>query len=613
MPDTDTLPPGSSFDQSPAQAYLSTVQGGAPGVPPMSTLPAPAAAVPGPAASPAAVPPPDPAADLLQQRQNVTDDALKNMGALRQQQMDTINTPVGRPAPPKLRDIPAAPQQKYQDVFKEGMPGLVFSTVMGSMMSKRHGMAAMTAATGYMEGFKKGDVERMELERTNWKNQTDALVKQNEVEAQRYEAAWRGTAMAQQDKMAKANAIAASIGDEPVKAALRNGNIDMAEKIYQDRRDAVERLRVANLKYGTEGSMIDDRAMHTMVDQYMAGDKSVLTNIGKGTQGAGNLARFRNTLSEQMEARGISGAQQAAKMAEFQGYAAAQRLLATREASMGVGTQELISFAGPALEASERLPRGQWVPINKLQQDVQRLSSNPDLRELSNRNAGLITAYSQVISRTGAPTVHAQQRAQELLNTAESQEAYQRAVDTLISEADLALKAPDVIRERMRNSFLGKENPSAVPQRTSPPAGGGGKDDGWKVEKVEPGGGQPFKATESPGMIGAAKSEMKLNPQEEALYRRHLKNLTGPGGVDNPDGSRSTLFEITAGFGDRTYVLPTVWDGKILKPDEAIKRARAEGLDKFPSYGSPEEAEARYNQMHSYMEQDTAKFLRERR
>ena len=110
----------------------------------------------------------------------------------------------------------------------------------------------------------------------------------------------------------------------------------------------------------------------------------------------------------------------------------------------------------------------------------------------------------------------------------------------------------------------------------------------------------------------AADTAMKMTPQEQALYQMHLTNLSGPGGVDNPDGSRSTLYQITVQFGDKTLVLPTVWGGKILPPDQAIQMAKQYGLDKFPSYGSDKEAQDRYDQMHNYMEQDTAAYLKSR-
>jgi len=105
---------------------------------------------------------------------------------------------------------------------------------------------------------------------------------------------------------------------------------------------------------------------------------------------------------------------------------------------------------------------------------------------------------------------------------------------------------------------------------------------------------------------------MKLSTQEKALYQRHLNNLSGPGGVDNPDGTRSTLFATTVGFGDKTYIIPTVANGRIMNQEEAIQKARKEGIDKFPSYNSEEEATARYNMMHGYMEKDTKKYLMDR-
>jgi hypothetical protein len=109
-----------------------------------------------------------------------------------------------------------------------------------------------------------------------------------------------------------------------------------------------------------------------------------------------------------------------------------------------------------------------------------------------------------------------------------------------------------------------------------------------------------------------ANEAMKLTPEEQALYERHLTNLNGPGGVDNPDGSRSSIRNITVEMDGKTYVLPTIYDGKILSTKDAVDKAKSIGLDKFPSYDSQDEAESRYNQMHDYMEKDTANYLGQR-
>jgi hypothetical protein len=109
-----------------------------------------------------------------------------------------------------------------------------------------------------------------------------------------------------------------------------------------------------------------------------------------------------------------------------------------------------------------------------------------------------------------------------------------------------------------------------------------------------------------------AEDELKLNPAERALYRRHLTNLHGKGGVDNEDGTRSTLYQTTVQLGNKTYLIPTVWDGKVLPVREAVDRVRQVGWDKFPAYATLAEAEKRYDQLHTYMQLDTKQYEQNR-
>jgi hypothetical protein len=112
--------------------------------------------------------------------------------------------------------------------------------------------------------------------------------------------------------------------------------------------------------------------------------------------------------------------------------------------------------------------------------------------------------------------------------------------------------------------------------------------------------------------LEAADAAMRLTPQERALYERHLTNLYGPGGVSNGDGFRSTLYQLSFGSGGKTYNVPTVYNGAILEPDDAIDMAERQGLENFPSYDTKDEAEKRYQQMHDFMEKDTAAYIANR-
>ena len=123
---------------------------------------------------------------------------------------------------------------------------------------------------------------------------------------------------------------------------------------------------------------------------------------------------------------------------------------------------------------------------------------------------------------------------------------------------------------------------------------------------------QPGPRTEN---RNAAQVELNMTPQERDLYQRHLDNLYGKGGVDNPptaenpEGSRSSLFQSVDKHDGRYYNLPNVYDGKKVDEAESLKRAGEQGWDKFPSYKTPEEAEARYQQMHDYMDKDTGRYF----
>ena len=110
--------------------------------------------------------------------------------------------------------------------------------------------------------------------------------------------------------------------------------------------------------------------------------------------------------------------------------------------------------------------------------------------------------------------------------------------------------------------------------------------------------------------MAEADKAMSLTPQEKYLYNTHLDNLHGTGKIVHDNGAISSLLQMSfEGPGGKVYNIPTVWGGRQLSPDDAIQAAQQVGLDKFPSYSSEDEAEGRYQQLHGYLEKDTADFI----
>jgi hypothetical protein len=102
---------------------------------------------------------------------------------------------------------------------------------------------------------------------------------------------------------------------------------------------------------------------------------------------------------------------------------------------------------------------------------------------------------------------------------------------------------------------------------------------------------------------------------KDYLYRHHLRELAR-GGVQNPDGSISTVRGMTApDESGRHRMVPTVRDGQVLEPRDAYRRAQQEGLWRYPGSFSPTRAYYDYMtdpDQHPRMEQDVEDYKREK-
>ena len=63
------------------------------------------------------------------------------------------------------------------------------------------------------------------------------------------------------------------------------------------------------------------------------------------------------------------------------------------------------------------------------------------------------------------------------------------------------------------------------------------------------------------------------------IWKHHQNNIDEGTYVRNEDGSVSTVYTTIMGDGEYEYLIPQVWDGKILGPEEAFQRAMDSGVD----------------------------------
>jgi hypothetical protein len=91
---------------------------------------------------------------------------------------------------------------------------------------------------------------------------------------------------------------------------------------------------------------------------------------------------------------------------------------------------QVADAAVPAtLEASAKLAsRGSWVPLNKIIQKGQVMTSNPEMAEFGIANLQLAEGWARAMNPTGVMRESDREKALEFLSTATSHDTYVRAV-----------------------------------------------------------------------------------------------------------------------------------------------------------------------------------------
>lgn len=244
-------------------------------------------------------------------------------------------------------------------------------------------------------------------------------------------------------------------GAPPVVSTEKPVNVKPGEALY--------RPNTGDTVYQNRSGIFSPEVLDTLADQYMTGDTSVFQNLGRGAQNSQNIEALRGRITEKLTARGQGGADQAAAIANLRAQAAAARTAAVREGNVQSSVEEARLTFPLALDASAKVSRTDFVPFNRAVQAVQRGFSSPELAQFVTATQGVITAYSQAMSRTGTNTVHAQQAAEALLSTATSPEAYAAVLAQMEKEMQAAVHAPEAVRNAILQRISGRGQPTPVP------------------------------------------------------------------------------------------------------------------------------------------------------
>lgn len=309
---------------------------------------------------------------------------------------------------------------------------------LGGKAAGISGQGMLGGLTGMMEGLNQGAEDKYQDGLTKWKQQLQTLKDRHEEQIEIYKLmldAYSGRADAAQK--ARDFALSATHDAMDAKEAKVKDSID----IWKARSQAINQAdRVTAL---LEGAALRSKAATGGYSPEAQSLDSALADAGVALQGGSRsgpayFARLDAIMkqhpgeSAQQVAQGIKTGKISAAEAQKEGTTAAGIVGKT-----AVGENEIAAMAPSAIKASEALPRGQWVPANQVIQKVQKGSSDVRLKELAQRTTAILNAYDVVAARGGTDKEKREENRQNLL-TADSPEAYKKAVEVMQDEARLA-------------------------------------------------------------------------------------------------------------------------------------------------------------------------------
>jgi hypothetical protein len=423
-------------------------------------------------------------ADLARREEAARDKADTRMtglqGDLKVAENDLATTPQPDPVPlpdPHIGEV----------VDKKNLSSAVFAIIGMSLIGAKGGRGnwkmAAAGIDGALKGYKEGSIVKYKEHLDTYKREYDQAIEKERESIKKYNDILKSKEYSINQKMSLINAQAAADGREELMfkakrkdltgvmtdiAKLRNNANALDEKAtanyeklvvayekLKEKRDADKAKADAKSAGGETDLENDPKTRRFMAEQYWAGDKSVLQNLGRGAQGSKNITALRKEIATVGAETGRNAKDLAAAQAEFQGMTAGERTLGTRTANAEMAVAEAQNMKKIVLDASEKFSRTAFMPVNTAWKAWQDNTGSTESRDFGASINSYINAYARAVSPTGTPTVSDKEHAREVLSAADSHKQIVSRMALLDKEMEAARKSPGQVKKAMREEFSG--------------------------------------------------------------------------------------------------------------------------------------------------------------
>ena len=418
----------------------------------------------------------------------------------------------GLPQVPRAEVKERTPAMKLQSNLGLFRDPLFWLGIVGSQFIKKGTGTAMAAATGMMEGFHKGDVERVKLEQEKFKRATKDVLKQSTLENSRLAEVWNNPDIPMAEKLPMMQAVAAEFGDMTIPRLIQENNLPAIDHIMRAREKSVEHLKKATEKYGRQDkaptqqfSEDELRDLHEGKQKYATGnlgeqqknavrkqfgdvDETLFSRRTAEQRAAGTQAGKEQQFSpEQVEAiaqarakgdtsalRGLPPALRAKAMirageinpdlaSSALKFSATSKAIQTAGAIEGRTTSALeraLATAPVVKELSSKIDRTRFPDLNSVLLAAKQKTGDENVVRLGLALETLMANYATAMTGgIGGITEGAERRAHAMFNLGYSKGQMSAAVDQAIFELNRELKGSGAAIDRILGNFKAEGAP----------------------------------------------------------------------------------------------------------------------------------------------------------
>ena len=357
----------------------------------------------------------------------------------------------------------AAPQDQINRVMSVSPIFLALSALAGGF-SRTQALTGLSAMNGMMQGVLKGDRQAFQDSQTQYENQFRVSQERSALRDQIYNELEKSYGDSESGRQRRWQIALAAIGEDEQTALA---SYKYREEIGKLERDAADKerdfgLRVAEFRErrsefnerqkalkekGDQGTFSDEAA--DLLASLAAKGVSLPSGLRSKQQMAatlnGLLRKYPNNTPD--EIADLVKANKIDLTAELKEATTA----ATVAGKAAVGGREIEGFAPLVEEASKKVSRGDFVPINKLLLTADANLSDPNLKKLKIYINSMLNAYDQIAARGGTEK-EKRAEAHALLTSADSPEALQAGVAAFQAEAQVARDAARKVIEDVSGS-----------------------------------------------------------------------------------------------------------------------------------------------------------------